>query len=88
MGFLVYCFFTEVNFGLVDMSHIPDWLWFYSMVTYFFLSVLAISTATLFASGIRKATVYRAALGSFILTMAFFLLILMLELMARPLIFI
>ncbi len=85
MGFLVYAGVTGGNFGLCFGWGIPDWVGFDSIVTYFFLNVLTISAAALFTSGIERATVYKTAIGSFILTMAFFLFILMLELMARPL---
>jgi hypothetical protein len=77
-----------MNYGLTTMPDFLDWLWFDSIVTYLFLSVLTILSAALFASGIRRATVYRTAIGSFIVTILFFLLILILELTLRPLVFI
>jgi hypothetical protein len=43
-------------------------------LTYFVLSVLAISAATLFTSGVRGMVVYRIAIGSFAVSMLFFLL--------------
>jgi hypothetical protein len=87
MGILFYSFVTEVNIAVTVMPNSLDWLWFYSTVIYFFLSVLTISAAALFTSGIERATIYKTAIGSFIITMAFFLFVLMLELIARPIIF-
>jgi len=43
-------------------------------LTYFVLSVLAISVATLFTSGVRGMAVYRIAIGSFVVSMLFFAL--------------
>jgi CHASE2 domain-containing sensor protein len=87
MSFLLYGYIAEVSLGVTDRSHIADWLWWYSTVAYFFLSVLTISASALFTSGIKRDVVYKTAISSFIVTMWLFLYVLMLELMARPLIF-
>ena len=87
MFFLFYAFIIEMTNGVTDRAHFSDLLWFDSTMTFFFLSVLTISTATLFTSGIKKAAIYKTAIGSFIVTMGFFLLVVILQMMTRPLIF-
>jgi hypothetical protein len=85
---LLFAFFLTRAWYLGEFHSPLGAVYLGSSLTYVVLNGLTLLAATIFASGIRRATVYNIAVGSFVVSMLFFVLALVTTLDLSPLVFV